>query len=165
MQHRDMVRKEVLLAVLGNAVVAVIIVWALYGGEDLIPVLGTDGGAFGVVPGTFLFTLGMTVGLTRTIRSRVRKGVIAALPLSEAPGIARRLPQNLLVRGLLMALSAEICLVPATIALLSWLAPDTWSFGAVLAFNVAYFAGLCLLVLPAVLWRALCDSPAVVQAA
>lgn len=155
-----MVRKEVLLAVLGNVVVAVIIVWVLFGGEELIPVLGTEGGAFGVVPGTFLFTLGLTVGLTLTIRGRIRKGVIARLPLSEAPSLARRLPQSLPLRGLLLALAAEICLVPATLALLSWLAPATWSFAAVLAFNILYFVLMCMLVVPTVVWRAFCDSPA-----
>ena len=158
-QHRQMVRRETLIGVLGNAVVALIVVWLLFGGSGPIPVLGTDGGAFGVVPGTFMFTLGMTIGLTRSVRGKVRRGRVQQLAPEATSRLARALPQPLIVRALTLAVAAWLCLVPLTIGLLAWLAPPDWSLGYVLAFNVLYFTVMCLLVVPTVVWRALCDDP------
>jgi hypothetical protein len=155
--HRAMVRKETLIGVVLNIVVATIIVGLLYWGEEPIPVLGTSGGAFGIVGGTFMFTLGMTIGLTLTVRGRLRKGLLPRLPLSALPAFSQRLPQPLFVRGLALAVGAWILAVPVTWFLLGALAPTHWSFFATLAFNIVYFVTMCLIIVPYVVWRALSD--------
>ncbi len=156
---RRLVIRETAVAVLVNALIAIVIVWLLFRGSASIPVLGPQGGAFGVLPGTFMFTFLLTIGLTLALRRRVRAGTIVRSEGEVTGGLARRLPGPLLARALVLALAAEVLLVPATFAVLAAFAPASWSYRTVLVFNVAYFAVLSLLVVPLVVRRALLDSP------
>lgn len=156
--QRRLVRNETLIGVVGNGLIAAIVVSLLYAAQQRIPLFGRDGGAFGLVPGTFMFTLGLTVGLTLTIRGRVRKGRVPRLLGGAGFSLGAGLPGNVVARALLLALIAEFCLVPVTLGLLWLVAPREWSFHAVLALNVAYFMLLAALVVPVVAWRALRDE-------
>lgn len=154
-----MVRHETLIGVIGNGVIAAIIVSLLYASRQSIPLFGRDGGAFGLLPGTFMFTLGLTIGLTLTIRRRMRRGQVPRLGREADPAIVgRSLPGNVIARALLLALLAEVSLLPLTFGLLWLLAPREWSFPAVLALNAGYFMLLAALVVPVVAWRALRDE-------
>lgn len=156
--QRRMVRRETLIGVLGNAAIAAIIVSLLFASRGEVPVLGRDGALFGIVPGTFMFTLGMTIGLTLTLRARVRKGLVPRIPRGSSPAPGAALPRNVVLRAVLLGAIAELCLVPPTFALLWLLAPPTWSFPVVLAANVAYFATLASFAIPVIAWRALADG-------
>lgn len=157
--HRRMVRRETLIGIVGNGVIAAVVVSLLYASRETIPVLGTDGAVFGFLPGTFMFTLGLTIGLTLTVRSRVRKGLVPPLGAGGASGwpAALPLPRNVLARAVMLGAIAEACLVPLTFGLLWLFAPRDWSFAAVLGANVGYFVLLATLVVPIVAWRALED--------
>lgn len=157
-QHWRVVRRELITGAIANAVIALIIGWLLFGGQVQVPVLGTDGGAFGILPGTFLFTLALTIGLTLSVRSRVRKGMVPRRLTDRDSSVEASLPGNVVLRGLMLALIAELALVPVTFALLAWLAPHDWSLAAVLTFNVGYFVLLSSLVVPVVVWCALRDD-------
>lgn len=152
-----LVARETRNGALGNALIALVVVWLLFNRQSAIPVLGRAGSAFGFVPGTFMFTLGISIGLTLALRSKVRKGAVAPLALAQA-GPGRLLPRNLVLRALTLAVLIELLFVPATFALLTWLAPPTLGLGATLALNVVYFIVLSVVVVPVVAWRALADT-------
>lgn len=151
-----MIRREAVVGAIVNSLVAVIVVWALYRGRAPVPVLGTDGGAFGIIPGTFMLTLLMTIGLTMAVRGRVKAGAVSRIERWQA-GVGARLPANVVLRAVTLAGSAWVCCVPVTLALLATAGPAAWSFAAVMAFNVVYFALLSLLVVPVMVRRALAD--------
>ena len=159
--HAGLVRKETIGNVVASAVIAALLSWLiLHRQADIDLHAPPPGGIFGIVPGTFNFTLLVTFALTLITRRRVRTGQHARRT-ARVPR-ADWLPGNVLVRSLLLAVCATITLVPLTYALVwgavsAGLAPPHWSFGAVLAFYVAYFVVLTVIVTPLVVWRALRD--------
>jgi hypothetical protein len=157
-----MVRNETVANTAITILLAAAIVWALFHGRAAIPALAPPpGGIFGLLPGTFNFTLLVTIVLTLVVRGRVRKGRVGRW----APGRAvplRWLPANVVLRGLALAALATLAFVPATYLLVragigTGVLPAEWSFGAMLLLFCAYFGLLALWVTPVVVRRALAD--------
>lgn len=155
--HVSMVCRETLIGVAGNGLIAAGVVAWLFRGQQQIPVLGRDGAVFGIVPGTFMFTLGMTIGLTLTVRSRLRAGKLSRLEQPLKQSCVERLPSNVFLRATMLALAVEICVVPLTLLFVALVAPPQWGVTAAIGFNILYFVLLSGTVVPIVAWRALRD--------
>ena len=148
-------RRFVLVETVVNSVVSGLLsaafVWLVFGGRDVIPLWGMDGLAFDLVPTAFMITLMMTLGLTLFTRWRCRKG--------SAPVLSgrNRLPGNVVLRALAMALIATVLLVPASVALLALLGPESWSYSAVMLFKIVYGVVLAAVITPIIVMGAMRD--------
>jgi hypothetical protein len=157
-----MVRDETVANAVITVVLAAAIVWALFHGQSAIRALAPPpGGIFGLLPGTFNFTLLVTVVLTLVIRARVRSGRVGRWPTARAVPL-RWLPANVVLRGFALAAVATIAFVPATLLLVragigAGVLPAEWSFAGMLLLFCAYFGVLALWVTPVIVRRALAD--------
>lgn len=156
------VRIETAVNTVATIVIAAAVSWLLFGGEAAVVALARPpGGIFGILPGTFNFTLLVTLVLTVVLRRRRARGRVGRASLDGA-AVAGALPRHLLLRAVALALTATVLFVPATAALV-WLAiargvvAPAWSPGGMLAFYCSYFALLALAVTPSVVRRALAD--------
>lgn len=155
-----MVRTETVANTIATVVIAAVIAWLMFGGQPSITALAAPpGGIFGIAPGTFNFTLLVTLVLTSVIRGRVRRGRVGRLPVS---GLAARLPRHLLLRAVALATVTTVAFVPLTFGLVragigAGVFPAAWSFAAIVAFFCAYFALVSLVVTPPIVRRALAD--------
>jgi hypothetical protein len=161
--HAAVVRKETLLNTVATMLIAAALSWLLFRGESSVVALAPPvHGVLGIVPGTFNFTLLVTLALTAVIRARTRRGECPRLDRDEPLRWVGWLPTHLLARALTTALLATLLFVPITLASIGWLirsgnVPEDWSFTSMLVFFVVYFAALSLVVTPTVVWRALAD--------
>ena len=159
--HESFVLRETLINTLLTAVIAAALSWLLFQGREHIPALGpVPDGIFGIIPGTFNFTLLVTIGLTLSIRARRRRGT--APRLASIRGAVAALPSNVVARALALAVLLSVLLTPSGYGLVevmirSDLAASTWSFLGITCFFVVYFCLLSLIVTPLVAWRALAD--------
>ena len=158
-----MVRRETFANTIATAVVAVGITWVAFHNRALVPVFeAPPGGVFGIVPGTFNFSLLVTLILTRVVRARVRNGRIARGDVPGLAGFTRLMPRNVLVRALLVACVMSLIFLPLTygsiwIALNAGLLPQAWSvLGMEVLFGV-HFTLLSVVVTSLVVAAALRD--------
>ena len=161
--HAAMVRKETFANTVATAVIAAVLSWAIFRGKTSIVALAPPiGGIFGVLPGTFNFTLLVTLALTMITRRRVSAGVYRRLGAGEGAHLGARLPANIILRALTLAALATVVFVPVGAGLV-WGAtrigalPVAWSFAGMLLYFVVYFSALSMAVTPPILWRALRD--------
>ena len=158
-----LVRRETVVNLAVSAVLAAFVGWLIFRGDTALVALAPPlGGVFGIVPGTFNFTLLVTLGLSMVIRKRVRAGAAPLLDASHAGTRWARLPQPLSLRALTLAVLATLTFVPLTLLLVrvaigAGLLPAQWSFAGMLGFFVVYFVLLTWAVTPIVVWRALLD--------
>lgn len=162
-EHAALVRRETINNTVATAVIAALITWLLFRGQKAIdPLSSPPGGIFGILPGTFNFSLLVTIALTLITRGRVSRQALRPLAAHEGVGLGSWLPHNALARGVLVAACLTALLVPTTyiavrlVTNLEWL-PQTWSLTGMAVFFVCYFVLLSLLVTPLVVWRALHD--------
>ena len=157
------VRRETTANTIATALIAAALTALIFRGRNTIPAFeAPPGGIFGILPGTFNFTLLVTLVLSLVIRARVRRGV--ALRAAPGGGALRGswLPANLLLRGLALAALATVVLVPLSAGAVRGLVgleilPSHWSLVGMGTYFVLHFVVLSLLVTPPVVWRALQD--------
>ena len=99
-----------------------------------------------------MIALMTTIVPTLVTRRRLRAGTVGAL---ARPG--SRLPANLALRALLVALLAAAAGLALHWLLLAAAGRAEWPFGAVLAMKIAYGAALAAICAPWLLRRALAD--------
>lgn len=150
--HARYIRIETIVAMVLNAVVGALFVWLMFGGRSMIGLWGQDGLAFDLLPTVFMITLMTCIALTLITRARMRKG---AVPPMTGPS---RSPHLLPLRAVLFALTAVVVIVPASVLLLWAVWTGPWSFGAVMAFKIAFSVLLGLIVTPPILRAALRDG-------
>ena len=158
-----LVRKETAINTVVTAVIAAVLSWVIFRNQTDAPALAAPpGGIFGILPGTFNFSLLVTIGLTLVIRGRVRGGAAARLAPTDGSQVGSSLPANVVVRGLVLALLATLTFVPLA-GLAVWtsvrtgLVPSGWTLTGMLLFYVVYFVVLSLVITPIIVWRALRD--------
>ena len=158
-----LVRKETIINTVVTAVIAAVLSWVLFRNQADVPALASPpGGIFGILPGTFNFSLLVTIGLTLVIRGRVRGGSAARLAPADGSQVGSSLPANVVLRGLLLALLATLTFVPVAglavwTAVRTGLVPSSWTLADMLLFYVVYFVVLSLVITPIIVWRALRD--------
>ncbi len=158
-----MVSKETSINTAVTAVIAAALSCVIFRGHSSIVALSPPvGGILGILPGTFNFTLLVTLALTLITRRRVRSGSCPPLARGVRRGIGGALPANLIGRAIVLAAVATLVFVTLGAGGV-WLAtrlsalPIEWSFLSMLGFYVVYFVFLSLVVTPIILWRALAD--------
>lgn len=143
---------ETLISMAVNAAFSAGFALLIFGGRAEIGLWGPDGLALDFAPQTFVIAMMSVLVPTALTRRRIRSGALA--PGRGAPS---RLPGNLLVRALLLALVATLLLGGTATALLA----ATWSgplaFGAVLPLKIIYGAFVALAVTPPALRAAFQD--------
>ena len=158
-----LVRKETAINTVITAVVAAVLSWVIFRNQaDIRALAAPPAGIFGILPGTFNFSLLVTIGLTLVIRARVRGGIAARLAAADGSRVGSGLPANIVLRGLVLALLATLTFVPVTtaavwVAMQTGIVPAAWTFAGMLLFFVVYFVVLSLVITPIVVWRALRD--------
>ena len=162
-EHAALVRRETISNTIATAAIAVILTWLLFRGQASIRALSAPpGGIFGILPGTFNFTLLVTLALTFITRKRVSRQQVRRLAAHEGKTLGAKLPGNALARALLLAVCFTAICVPVAYGLIQvatsvqWL-PQAWSLAGMAVFFVVYFVLLSLAVTPLVVWRALRD--------
>jgi hypothetical protein len=151
--HVRYVRIETGISIVLNAVVGAVFVRLMFGGRSTVGLWGTDGLAFDLLPTVFMITLMTTIALTLITRARVRKGAVP--PMTD---MGPRLPRPAPVRALLLAGAAALAIVPVSVLALWAVWTGPWSYGAVMAFKIAFSALVGLLVTPPILRAALRDG-------
>jgi hypothetical protein len=142
---------ETLISMVVNATFSAGFTLLVFGGRAEIGLWGLDGLALDFAPQTFVIAMMSVLAPTALTRRRVRLGAL------EPGSGASRLPRNLFVRALAVALPATFLLGAAATALLAatWTGPLT--FGAVLPLKIIYGALVALAVTPPALRAALLD--------
>lgn len=156
---RRILLAETLINVAASALIAAVITWLTFRGKtDVDWVGGPESGAFGIVPGTFMFTAVVTIVLSIIMSKRVERGAVSSLPPANLPTPLRWLPANVALRGVALGALAWLALVPLTMVLLRAVGPESTSFGALMIFYVAYFALLALIIVPIIVLRAVAGA-------
>lgn len=156
--HARALGQETVVSTCINAFLPAAIIWflnvtppqVLVGPNDILAAL---------VPGAGAATFAMTLILTMIVRTRVIKGAVPVFDWPRAErGLYRFIPQNLLLRALVLAVMAIVIMVPLGLAVtaLSGLLPLT-KVGA-LIFNIIYGAAVGLLMTRFVVLPALADG-------
>lgn len=158
-----MVRKETVANTIVTGAVAVLVTWLIFRNRELVPIFeAPPRGAFGIVPGTFNFTLLVTLILTLVVRVRVRKGRIGRGEVSRLAWFTHLMPRNVLMRAVFMACVMSLVFLPLTygsiwLAVKGGLVPPAWSMmGMELLFG-AHFMLLSVVVTSLVVAGALRD--------
>jgi hypothetical protein len=148
--------REILVAVLFNALVFPFIIWLI----DLKPP-ATLGGADGVVASftkaTVLTVLLMTLILTMVWRTRAAKGVVPAVG-SGVLAWSKFAPRNVVGRALLFMLAALATLAPLGIAVCIWFELYPLSKLGFAMVNVCYGAVIGTLVTPFITLAAMAEQ-------
>jgi len=134
--HAHYIRNETLVGCVFNGVLSVVFAFLVFYGVALIPLWGPQGMAVDLVPTVFMITLVGNLIVTVLTRKRVAAGQVPRLV--QAP--AQRLPQNALLRMLLLALLFTLVLVPLSAAALWALKIDPLPFWPFVGFKVVYGA-------------------------
>ena len=148
-QQKAYVRRETLVSVAVNAALSAIFAFLVFGGSAAV---ATGDLVADAVPQSFMIALMTTIVPTLVTRRRLRAGTVGAL---ARPG--SRLPSNLALRALLVALLAAAAGLALHWLLLAAAGRAEWPFGAVLAMKIAYGAALAAICAPWLLRRALAD--------
>ncbi|HTU12093.1 MAG TPA: hypothetical protein VMG08_14475 [Allosphingosinicella sp.] len=149
--HRYIVT-ETLLSMAVNAAFSAGFAFLIFGGRSEIGLWGPSGLALDFAPQTFVIALMSVLVPTALTRRRMRSGA-----LERSSGASSRLPRNLLVRALLVAVLATLALGGAATLLLATNWPGPLTFAAVLPLKIVYGALVASVVTPLALRAALLD--------
>lgn len=133
--ERAIVMRETMISTVPNALVSAAFVWLLFGGQATVSLWGMSGLAFDLVPTTFMLTLMTTIALTLIFRKRRRGTSRADAPGSGGP---LPLPHHPVLRGIVLAVLLSVLFVPASVAVLSAIWIEDWSYARVLWFKIVY---------------------------
>jgi hypothetical protein len=150
--HSTYIRVETAISVVINVVLTVIFVFVSFGGRSFVDLNGPGGILYDSLPQNLITVFMSLLVPTWLTRKRCTAGVIAPLG-----GGAGRLPANVIVRALVLAIAVAVVAVPLTWAMLPLVSPPVWGFWPLLAFKAIYSALIAALVTPLGLLVALKD--------
>lgn len=131
--QRRYVRTEMIVAAIINAVLSIVFLLIVFGGQETIAVSGRGGLVIDAIPQTLMIVLMSMLVPTLLTRRRLAAGRIA--PLVGVP----RWPHNVLLRSILAATVAAAVAWILHAALMP-LTAVSWSFQTALWFKTAYGA-------------------------
>jgi hypothetical protein len=131
--HGRYIATEVAISALINGALSLLAAWLVFGGRQSIEAAGPQGFAMDFLPQTFMVTLMSTLVPTWLTRRRVRSGQIGKLPQA-----ASRLPQNVALRALALALASTALLGVGAMALAPVVLEGAVLLTGLLALKVAY---------------------------
>lgn len=156
--HRKYLVVETLVSVVINAAISALFVVLAFGGRSEVDLWGSGNLAMDMIPQTFAVAFFSALVPTALTRKRLRSGKVA-----PAENASTRLPRNLWLRSLLLAVAATVLIAGAMILILSALWNGPMAYGDVFLLKVVYGGVVALLVTPIALVAALADRPAVPQ--
>ncbi len=142
-----------------NLVLNAAIAWLLYRSLSSVPIRGSQSIAGDIIATTLLLPFLICVIVTPLVRGEVRN---ARLPAGEwrgdvHPAVAA-LPNNTLLRALVLGVISAVIAAPLTIGILTSAGVTAISFPGFVAFKATFAAALAAFVTPVVAARALEDS-------
>jgi hypothetical protein len=137
--QRRYLLSELLVSLLVNSLLSVLAAWVVFGQRESVVLWGGDGLAVDFLPQTFMVALMSTLVPGWLTRRRVQAGKIASL---DAP--PQRLPRNLLLRALLVAVLATFGFGGIAILVTSAVWAGALPTGSVILFKVLYGAMLSI---------------------
>lgn len=150
--QRSYVARETAISVVINVALSLFFTWLAFGGESFAP---RDAVLVDFAPQTFMIALMGSLIPAAITRGKVRKG--AVLPLA---GSAGRLPRNLLLRSLLIAVLVTVVVGGLAVAVTLASGVETFPFGPLMVGKALYGALVALFVTPIAVRMALRDGRA-----
>ena len=146
---------ETAISTVINAAISAGFAFLVFGGRADIRLWGPGGLAVDFAPQSFMIAMMSVLVPTALTRRRIRTGL-----LRPGGGSPSRLPRNLFVRALLVALAATAILGGIAVVILAaaWSGPI--GFAAALPLKIVYGAAVAAIVTPLALKAALLDPPA-----
>ena len=158
--HQKYVKGETMVSIVLSIIISLVFAWLVFPATGVIPMGGMGGIAFDLLPTTFMIIMMTTVALSILTGARRKKGAVSPLNLA-VPGsglnlrLARVLPDNFFLRGLVLAISGCIIFIPLTIAGLDAAGVGSMTFWTFMGFKAVYGAFLAVLFTPVILIAAL----------
>lgn len=142
MDTAQYVRRGTVNSVIVSSVLTVLMFFLVFGGIDPVPTWGTGGWVFDFVPQGFMIALMSTLVPGLLARRYVRMRTVAILPGET------RLPRNLLVRAVVLAVAAGVFGTALIGAAAFALQQPAFPFAVALILKVAYGAALAAVITP-----------------
>lgn len=154
------VKSETRLAIALNVVISAFFAWLVFPKTGEIAMWGASGMAFDLLPTTFMILFMTTLALSLVTRRRIKAGAIAPIDLEDAPNdfsglAAKRLPRNIPLRAVTLAVGACVALIPFLVGALTLVGAASMNFPTFAAFKMAYGAFLGLVFTPIILLSAM----------
>lgn len=150
--HRKYLIVETLVSVVVNGAISALFVVLAFAGRSEVDLWGPGNLAVDLLPQTFAVAFMSVLVPTILTRKRLRSG-----KLGRAEGVSSRLPRNLWLRSLLLAVAATVLIAGTMIALLAALWSGPIAYGDLFLLKVLYGGVVALLVTPIALVATLAD--------
>jgi len=108
---------EIIASALINGVFGALIGWLIVRKVDHVPFSGEGGIVVDVLATAFVIGLLLTLIVTPILRGRISKGGMPKITEASLPALLGLLPQNVLLRGVVMGLGGMVVIVPLILGL------------------------------------------------
>jgi hypothetical protein len=161
--HRRYVNKERLAAGIFNVIVGVLSTYLAFPNAPVIPLWGQHGIAFDLVPTVFMLTLVGNFVVTVLAHKRLRADEVQIIDDSMCSWIACRLPRNMFIRLLVIAVSMTVLAVPLSVLVLKLVGIDSMSYHQYMGFKACYGPAIGVLSVSVAIETALRDHKRVAR--
>lgn len=157
--HKTFLIKETLLSVVVNALLTLIMSYAIFHSRDSVPFWGRGGLVMDMGSTIFFVCFGMTMVLTPVVRMRIQKGGAPSADLSfrNHPVWKLFFPTMFFFRAVMLAMVSVMILLPVSAGLMVLWKSYPVPLNLVLAFKTFYGGFLGLVVTPFILMGAMSD--------
>lgn len=142
MDTAQYVRRGTVTSVIVSSVLSIVLFFVVFGGLDPVPVWGAGGWVRDFGPQGFMIALMSTLVPGLLARQQIKAGAVATLPGET------RLPRNLLVRAVVLAVAAGVFGTALIGAAAFALQQPAFPFAVALILKVAYGAALAAVITP-----------------
>lgn len=150
--HKNYIARETVIGIVANLIMVAAITFVVFGDLETIGAWGSKG--FAVDFGIQTFAIGLIASFFPAFITQKR---LASGNLTYADAAFFRLPQNLLLRSLLIACATFILVAPISVGAVLLLWP-AMSFGLFFALKTLLATLTCVLVTPVALLAVLCRA-------
>lgn len=157
-EHRKYILADFAFGAIPNALISAAAAYLIFRHSALVPLWGAQGIAFDLAPTVFMVTLMQLIICTVLTRNRIQAGAVPAIGVSRRNiPILRMLPNNVVLRGLVVALPTTVILLPLSIIAMLALEIDSMSLSIFVVFKTACGPAIGLVTAPIVYLAALSD--------
>jgi len=136
--YRMYIARERVIGSIVNFVLSLVFTILLVPAASPISLWGPQGIAVDLVPTVFMLTLAGSLAITLLAKQRLRSGAIKPIPGHLCGAVARALPDNVLLRIVMVAVVVTAVVVPASVVGLALADVRSMSYGSYLAFKSIY---------------------------
>ena len=150
-EHAAYVRKETVISMVINGMISAGFAIAVFRGASSIGVWSSPSLALDFLPQTFAIAFFSVLVPSLLTRKRVKRGAV------ERKAASQRLPQNIILRALAVAVVSVVIIGGLAIVISSLVIRSELSFTSVMILKVAYGVVVAALITPFALHEALCE--------